>query len=83
MEQIYKSHCIVGSATLSTNTNQWRPCCGISWAKSNGGVQYVSLKNVPGTFGTREEAEGGAIIFARQWIDAGKRALLNPELLQG
>jgi hypothetical protein len=70
MNETHKGHNIIASVSRSAGTRQWKSQVKIIWSEDGKG--RVSTLDVDRVFNARREAEMGALIFAKKWIDDGK-----------
>ena len=73
MNEDYKGHSIHATCWRLPDTDSWTPRLIVLWTEE--GREMIQHPRMTGAFPTEQEAERQGIIFAKNWIDAGKPGL--------
>lgn len=75
MDEIYKGHRIIISASQVASSRRWKPQLTIIWSEDGEGV--VRKFSLDREFNIPLKAENAGLEFARQWITQDERASHN------
>ena len=76
MEQHYRQHVVVYDTSYDDKSKQWMAAAHVRFSEGVK-VRIVSVP-VPAHFKTQEDAQEGAILSAREWIDGRLRLASGP-----